>query len=256
MRILVTNDDGIDATGLSACVAALAGHEVFVVAPDREQSATSAQLTIRRAIAYRQTSLAGASFAFTCDGSPVDCAKLALGKLLPWHPDLLISGCNEGLNVGYDVFYSGTVAAAMEGIFVGVPSMAVSLARPVSSSVANALRVLPALVAAAAAWSGAGKYLLNVNIPVDTNPPVVITRHGAAAYRYWYESDIKDDAGFCWLRGEYLEGPGHDSDAHNVGAGCVSISLLRPSWCSFPFDARPCIADLCERLVELEKQTK
>ncbi|MDZ7814592.1 MAG: 5'/3'-nucleotidase SurE [Planctomycetota bacterium] len=159
MNILLTNDDGIDAVGLSVALAGAKGHDVFIIAPDRQQSATSASLTLRRPISYREANFNGVSGAYSCDGSPVDCAKLGLGKLVPWPPNLLISGCNEGLNVGYDVFYSGTVAAALEGLFVHVPSLAVSLQHPMEKSSRNALKLLPHLIDLAANWSGAGKYL-------------------------------------------------------------------------------------------------
>jgi 5'-nucleotidase len=250
MKILITNDDGIDALGLAAAVASLDGHEVMVVAPREEQSAMSARLTLRKPIGYRKVAMQGTTAAYSCDGSPVDCAKFALGHLCETPPDLVLSGFNLGLNVGYDVFYSGTIAAAMEGVFLGIPSLAVSLERPFAESMGLAIRIMPRIAAIAAGWQGAGKLLLSANIPAAHDGPMVISRQGCAAYRYWYVKEKEGDGeSSFWLRGEYIAGERHpDADAHVVGAGCVSISLLRPSFCSYNYDNRRLLADICERI--------
>ena len=253
MRILLTNDDGIEAVGLSVLLSCCEGDDVFIVAPDRQQSAQAASITLRRPISYREAHIPGTEGAFSCNGTPADCAKLALGKLAPWPPSLLISGCNEGLNIGFDVFYSGTIASAMEGIFVNVPSMAVSLQKPIQKSLKNAIKYLKQLIDIAVSWKGAGKLLLNVNIPCSPNPPILITHHGKAAYRYWYENAVGGDHGFCWLRGESTAtGFQPGSDAAAVVSGAISISPLRPSFSAYPFDSRPYIADLAERINRIE----
>src|SRR5437764_1286165 len=125
MKILISNDDGILARGLAVLgdVCAALG-QVTVVAPDREQSGTSHSLTLHRPLhATRRP-----DGAFQVDGTPTDCVLLAIGMLMPQKPAFLISGINHGQNMGEDVFYSGTVAAAMEGLVAGIPSIAVSYA--------------------------------------------------------------------------------------------------------------------------------
>ena len=123
--ILVTNDDGIHAQGLSALAQALESlGEVFVVAPDREQSAVGHALTLHRPLRVDQVG----ERRFAVNGTPSDCVNLGVLGLLPEPPVLVVSGINHGSNLGDDVTYSGTVSAAMEGTLLGVPSMAVSQA--------------------------------------------------------------------------------------------------------------------------------
>src|SRR3989442_60758 len=125
MNILISNDDGILARGLAVLgeVCAALG-QVTVIAPDREQSGTSHSLTLHRPLhATRRP-----DGAFQVDGTPTDCVLLGIGMLMPQKPDFVISGINHGQNMGEDVFYSGTVAAAMEGLVAGIPSIAVSYA--------------------------------------------------------------------------------------------------------------------------------
>src|SRR4051794_21704829 len=125
MRLLVTNDDGILAHGLE-CLARAAEPlgEITVVAPDREQSATSHSLTLHHPV--RPVKLAERRW--QVDGTPTDCVMLAVEGLMDERPDFVLSGINHGSNMGEDVLYSGTVAAAMEGLMLGVPSIAVSYA--------------------------------------------------------------------------------------------------------------------------------
>lgn len=127
MKILISNDDGIFAPGIAALVRAFAeaGHEVFVCAPDSQRSAASHSLTIGGRIAVQETALPSAARAYAIGGTPADCVKLGLTVLCP-EAEAVVSGVNHGSNVGTDVLYSGTVAAAMEGAICGRPAMAVS----------------------------------------------------------------------------------------------------------------------------------
>lgn len=127
MKILISNDDGIFAPGIAALVRAFAaaGHEVCVCAPDSQRSAASHSLTIGRRIAVKETSFPGAQRAYAIGGTPADCVKLGLTVLCP-EAEAVVSGVNHGCNVGTDVLYSGTVAAAMEGAICGRPALAVS----------------------------------------------------------------------------------------------------------------------------------
>ena len=125
MLLLCSNDDGILARGLSCLErAARPLGEVFVVAPDREQSATSHSLTLHHPLRPVQLG----DNRWQVDGTPTDCVMLAIEQLMPRRPDFVLSGINHGPNMGEDVLYSGTVAAAMEGLALGVPSIAVSFA--------------------------------------------------------------------------------------------------------------------------------
>ncbi len=128
MRILVTNDDGIEAKGLMALSGALAEfHDVYVVAPDRERSATGHAITMHKPIYPKPVAWPNAVVSvWKVNGTPADCVKLGVEALLGRPPEMICAGINHGSNLARDVFYSGTVSAAMEGMFLGVPSMAIS----------------------------------------------------------------------------------------------------------------------------------
>ncbi len=127
MRILLTNDDGITAAGIVALYKELSKFaEVFVVAPDAVQSACGHGITIREPLTIKKTNVGGIFEGWAVRGKPADCVKLALGKLLDHQPDIVVSGINDGANVGINVLYSGTVAAASEGAIQGIPSIAIS----------------------------------------------------------------------------------------------------------------------------------
>ena len=125
MKILITNDDGISSKGMKHLAEVLSSkHEVWIVAPDQERSAVSHGVTLRTAVQFFNL----AERVYSCSGTPADCILYSLKGALPVIPDLVISGINRGYNIGTDVVYSGTVAAAREGVFQGVPSIAVSAA--------------------------------------------------------------------------------------------------------------------------------
>lgn len=128
MLILLTNDDGIMAPGIVAMYRALTGlGEVHVVAPETVQSASGHGITLKLPLLTSRVSIEDGFHGIAVDGRPADCVKLAVSQLLPRTPDLIVSGINSGANVGINVIYSGTVAAAIEGAFLGIPSIAVSL---------------------------------------------------------------------------------------------------------------------------------
>ncbi len=128
MLILLTNDDGIRALGLLAMYRELTAlGEVYVVAPETVQSASGHGITLTTPLMTQQVTVEGTFTGTSVDGRPADCVKLAVARLLPRAPDLVVSGINSGANVGINVIYSGTVAAAIEGAFLGLPSIAVSL---------------------------------------------------------------------------------------------------------------------------------
>jgi 5'-nucleotidase len=132
MRVLLTNDDGITATGLNSLRKALlelAGIDLEVIAPDSNRSATGRAVTLHDPIWVEEVEFGDGTTGFATDGTPVDCVRFAALGLIEVPPELIVSGINHGANLGDDITYSGTVAAALEGIMLGVPAVAVSLVR-------------------------------------------------------------------------------------------------------------------------------
>ena len=212
MKLLISNDDGIFALGIRALANRLAqaGHQVTVVCPDRERSATGHGLTLHQPIrADLVESLFHPSVkAWACSGTPSDCVKLALWALLDSPPDLVLSGINHGSNLGTDVLYSGTVSAAMEGVIEGIPGIAFSLASS-SSEFQPAAAFAESLVAQLAKQPLPELLLLNVNIPpvkAEAIAGVKVTRQGIRRYIDAFEKRL-DPRGktYYWLAGEVLE---------------------------------------------------
>jgi len=162
MRILVSNDDGYFSPGITCLVEALrtVAH-VDVVAPERDRSGASNSLTLTRPLRLNR---AANGFYFV-DGTPTDCVHLAITGLLEQEPDIVISGINHGANLGDDVIYSGTVAAAMEGRFLGLPAIAVSLAGRKDGNFASAARVVLDLLSKLKNHPLPSDTILNVNVP-------------------------------------------------------------------------------------------
>lgn len=229
MRFLVTNDDGVHARGLAvlAGVAAELG-QVTVVAPDREQSATSHSLTLHRPV--RATRLPDGRF--TVDGTPTDCVMLALGALMPDKPAFLLSGINHGPNMGEDVLYSGTVSAAMEGLTAGVPSIAISFAGgdlDVLDSQGPILRRLLEQIVAVPDFPK--ETLLSVNLPPRPASEVKGIRVTTLGTRAFSEEimQMHDPWGrpIYWIGGGRVSWSGSDdSDFRAVHDGYVSVTPL------------------------------
>src|SRR5919109_3511908 len=133
MRVLLTNDDGIGAEGLHAlrrALAELGGISTHVIVPDSNRSATARSITTRSPLSVEEVELDDGSIAHATDGTPVDCVRFGDLGLVGERPDLIVSGINYGFNLGDDVTYSGTVAAAFEGILLGIPGIAISQGSP------------------------------------------------------------------------------------------------------------------------------
>lgn len=162
MRILLSNDDGYFAPGLATLAEALAPlGEITVVAPERNRSGASNSLTLDRPLSVRR---AANGFYFV-NGTPTDCVHLAVTGLLDHVPDMVISGINDGANMGDDTIYSGTVAAAMEGYLFGIPSIAVSMSQHQPQNFATAARVVLEMVKRFQANTFPPPVLLNINVP-------------------------------------------------------------------------------------------
>jgi len=225
--ILVTNDDGIGAEGLLTLKNALTClSEVLVVAPDREQSGTSHSLTLNHPLRLREV----AESFMSIDGTPTDCVLLACNGLLKNKPDLVVAGINHGPNLGEDVIYSGTVAAAIEGVLQGVPSIAISVAgrAPYSFDVASSFAIK---LARMVLGGGNSQTLLNVNVPnlpVGNISRVRITKLGNRVYRDLLIKKV-DPRGknYYWIGGDEPSWrSAEDTDCRAIEEGMISVTPL------------------------------
>lgn len=226
--ILVCNDDGIHAPGIRALEEALAPlGEVWVVAPDREQSAASHSLSLHRPLRVEEV----APRRLAVDGTPTDCVNLAVNGVMPVRPDLVASGINNGANLGDDITYSGTVSAAIEGTLLGIPSFAVSLAargRPDFSAAA----IFAARLARAILRGGVPPdTLLNVNVPAVPANEIrgyAVTRQGRRRYGDAIVEKV-DPRGkkYYWIGGD--DGafvPDEGTDCTATANGYISVTPL------------------------------
>lgn len=224
--ILITNDDGIHSPGLKALREALAPlGRVITVAPDRDNSAISHALTMNRPL--RLTELD--EDVYTLDGTPTDCVAVALGKVVDQPPDLLVSGINNGPNIGDDITYSGTVSAAIEGTMYAVVSMAVSMAGEEPLDYHRAEPIIRDLAATVIENGLPADTLMNVNFPDSkTFKGVRVTRQGR---RIWKQAlqEVADPRGrtHYWIGGGTpLLDSGPDTDVFAISEGFVSISPI------------------------------
>jgi 5'-nucleotidase len=233
LRLLCTNDDGIDAIGLARLVEAAAPlGEITVVAPDREQSATSHSLTLHHPI----RPIPRGERRFQVDGTPTDCVMLAVEALMPERPDFVLSGINHGQNMGEDVLYSGTVAAAMEGLSLGIPSIAFSFAggdlRTDVSLLGDQIEVLRDLLKRVIALAPFPRdTLLNINIPPLRGADIKGVRLTRLGKRVYSDSltPMQDPWGrqIYWIGGGSIAWTGEEnSDFKAVQDGFISITPL------------------------------
>lgn len=231
MRILLSNDDGVLARGLDALRKAIEGTgEVFVVAPEREQSGASRSLTLDRPLRVRRMG----ERVYSVDGTPTDCVLLAvrgIPDMVQVQPDLIVSGINHGPNLGDDVTYSGTVAAAAEGSLMGITSVAISLSSWEPAHFETAARVARILVDQLRERPVPAGTLLNVNVPdlpFASLRGTRVTRLGRRVYPDVIVAELDPRGKPCyWIGGDkptWLPGEGTDFEA--VEAGFVSITPL------------------------------
>ncbi|HQW37809.1 MAG TPA: 5'/3'-nucleotidase SurE [Usitatibacteraceae bacterium] len=229
MRILLSNDDGYFAPGLAALHEALAPlGEITVVAPERDRSGASNSLTLDRPLSLHRAS----NGYFYVNGTPTDCVHMAVTGLLDVEPDIVVSGINNGSNMGDDTLYSGTVAAATEGYLLGVPAIAVSLVGREFEHYATAARIARDLVDRIRRAPPQEPILLNVNVPdlpYDQLAGIEVTRLGR---RHKAQPVVKSRS----PRGEtvYWVGPagaareaGPGTDFHALERGAVSVTPLQ-----------------------------
>ncbi|WP_110516532.1 5'/3'-nucleotidase SurE [Herpetosiphon llansteffanensis] len=234
MNILLSNDDGVHSPGLLALKGQLEQlGRVTVVAPERNWSAGSHSRTLFAPLRINEVQLADGSPALACDGSPADCVGLALLGVLDHRPDLVVSGINLGANLGHDVLYSGTVAAAMEGLVVGIRSIAISLVdgyKP-DSDFSVAATWARRIVASAMELQLPSDILLNVNVPQGSAEIINDAKVTRLGHRIYRDELIKrlDPRGrpYYWVGGAAPEGkPDDGTDFGAVANNHVSITPL------------------------------
>jgi 5'-nucleotidase len=248
MQVLLTNDDGIEAEGLQAMRRALAqvpGIELAVIAPDGNRSAFARMITTRRPLWVQQVPFDDGTHGFATDGTPVDCVRLAkLGLIAGFDADIVVAGINHGSNLGDDITYSGTVAAALEALVLGIPGIAVSQqsnAREMDFRLGSRFaferaadfvaRVVAELAGSAGEDGGRiplpDGTLLNINVPAGEPHGVQVTRLGKRIYRDELKLDAEDEDGGrrYWIYGAdpgFHDEPGTDLAA--VHAGHIAVT--------------------------------
>jgi len=254
LRVLLTNDDGIDAEGLQAARRALLGLddvELAVIAPDGNRSATARSITFRRPLWVSEVQFEDGGVGFACDGTPVDCVRLAsLGLIEGFEPDVIVSGINHGSNLGDDITYSGTVAAALEGVMLGIPGIAVSQQSRRGETDFRLGHVFDFTSAAAFTASVVDRLddvplpegtLLNVNVPTGEVKGVEVATLGKRVYRDQLDL-VEEDTGRRLYR-IYGDSPVHDdepgTDLAAVHAGRIAVTPLH-----FDLTARRSIEEL------------
>jgi 5'-nucleotidase len=241
VRILLTNDDGISAPGLQAARRALReidGVELEVIAPDSNRSATARSITTRSPLTVEEVEFGDGDLGYATDGTPVDCVRFAELGLVGGRPDLIVSGINHGANLGDDITYSGTVAAAFEGIILGIPAIAVSqqssgggmgyVSGQFEFGVAAAFTAQ--LVQRLATEPMPPSTLINVNCPAGEPVGVEVTKLGKRIYNDELKL-VDEEAGSVRRRYEiYGWQPGYEqiegTDLHAVAEGRIAVTPI------------------------------
>ncbi|MCX7025698.1 MAG: 5'/3'-nucleotidase SurE [Spirochaetes bacterium] len=232
MLILVTNDDGILSDGLRVLVSELATrHEVWIFAPDGERSGVSHAMTLKQPVLVRKV----AEREFSCSGTPADCIILAELGVVPVVPDVVVSGINRGPNMGTDLVYSGTAAAARQAALYGIPAIAVSLATyvPPFDYIPSARFIVERLAALMDLWKP-GTFI-NVNVPPVSRERNIEAVFAVPGHRTYQDNltafDAPDGYKYCFLSGGHVkdeEDQGTDSQAVSVGKAAVSRIIVSP----------------------------
>jgi 5'-nucleotidase len=241
MKVLLTNDDGIQANGLQALRRALLeipGIELAVIAPDANRSATARSITTRHPLWVEEVDFGDGTSGFATDGTPVDCVRFASLGLVEFQPELIVSGINHGVNLGDDITYSGTVAAALEGIVLGIPAVAVSqqavraglsyhhdgtfdfeTAASFTARIVEELEHLPLPV----------ETLVNINVPAGETKGAQVTKLGKRRYNDTLQLQEEDPSGRKRYRIYGME-PGYEAQAGTdltaVHEGWISVTPI------------------------------
>lgn len=231
-RILLSNDDGIFADGLTALYESLKGiGDLFVVAPDTEQSAVGHAITLYNPLRVKEIKRKNGFHGYAVNGTPADCVKLGIKAILNGKPDLVVSGINRGSNLGENIIYSGTVSVATEGTIMGIPSIAFSITsheNPMYEVAADFAAKLVPVVLEKGLPKGT---LLNINIPnlpQEKIKGIKITRQGESRFDEIFRkrTDPRNDTYF-WMDGVYLKTENDDSaDDVAIDQGYISITPI------------------------------
>lgn len=232
MKIMVTNDDGIWAEGINTLTDVLQkqGYDVVVVAPDRPKSASSHAITLDMILPLREVKMpCGCKGYAVVNGSPSDCVLIGLGDIVK-DADILVSGINHGANVGHDIIYSGTVAAAIEGILHGIPSVAISVDSWEGKYAETAAEVLISLLERGLMEILSSEYVLNINVPalpMEEIKGYKVARMGGKAFEDWVVKRV-DPRGrvYYWLDGRPVYDDSEDTDIWAIKHGYVAITPI------------------------------
>jgi len=232
LKILLTNDDGIYSLGLEVIHRELIKeHDITIIAPETEMSAVGHAITLTMPLRVMEIYKEGKFYGYAIRGTPADCVKIGVQELMAQRPDMIISGINLGANMGVNVLYSGTVSAATEGAFQGIPSVAISLNTRRNPDYSFAARFAKKIISFMKEISSSNGIALNINIP--SLPPekirgVKITRQGMSHFEESYERR-RDPRGniYYWLKGErFVEDGDPNDDATAVSEGWISITPI------------------------------
>lgn len=227
----MTNDDGIHARGLHELASILSlEHEISIVAPDSERSAVSHGLTIRTPLFIRQHPV-GTLTGFAVSGTPADCVKLGIDQLVDHEPDLVVSGINNGSNTGVNVFYSGTVAAALEASFSGIPAIAVSIGSFTPEYFKDASRITGNIIRELDPASFPQGLVLNINIPNLAECDIRgirMTRQSRMKFKDAYlRRETPNRVPYFWLDGDHPEEIADlNLDEYALRKGWISVTPL------------------------------
>jgi 5'-nucleotidase len=234
LNILISNDDGIYSKGIYELAKALKSlGKVFVVAPDKEQSATGHAITMHQPLRSKKIIFFDTDIdAWWVSGTPADCIKLGIETLIGVKPDIIVSGINNGENLGTDIIYSGTVSAALEGSIFSIPAFAVSYAKHGERDFSKAAEYALQIIKQSLNYKLPKDIILNINIPdlsiVKNVKGIKITELGVKKYKNNFE-ERKDPRGnsYYWLAGELIESEiGENTDINAVKNGYISITPI------------------------------
>jgi 5'-nucleotidase len=253
--ILVTNDDGITAPGLHALVDSVKHlGEIYVVAPDSPQSGMGHAITINNPLRLDHVDVMGNQKWYQCSGTPVDCVKIAIDKILHRKPDLCVSGINHGSNSSINVIYSGTMSAAMEGAIEGIPSIGFSLLNYSLDADFSGAKHYASIISENVLRSGLPPgTLLNVNIPslpLTTLKGVKVCRQANAKWEEEFDERLDPNKRkYYWLTGKFVNlDKGQDTDEWALANGFISLVPVQ-----FDFTAHHAIPYLNELNYERRK---
>lgn len=233
MRLLLTNDDGINANGIYAIAKELEKeHEVIIVAPKSEKSACGHSITLTKPLIVREIKLEGLkSKAFSVDGTPADCVKIGINKLIEGKIDMVVSGINKGLNLGTDVLYSGTVSAAIEASIYKIPSMAISMQVKINNENYEMAAIYAGEILLTAMENGiSNDIVLNVNVPLlkrNEIKGIKVCKIGSRLYNNSYLKTIGENNETQYqIKGELKDIHEEESDTLYFKEGYVTVTPL------------------------------